>query len=73
MQDRKAHLQWCKDRSNELADRNEIMDSFASFQSDMSKHPETENHKALEMGTMLLLGGNLQTKEQIKNWINGFN
>lgn len=47
--------------------------AFASFQSDMTKHPETRNHMALEMGTMLLLGGNLSTAAEMENWIEGFN
>lgn len=70
---RAEHLQWCKDRANEYVDNNDMINAFASFQSDMSKHPETSNHMALEMGTMLLLGGQLSTSHQMKNWIDGFN
>ena len=70
---RAEHLQWCKDRANEYVDRNDMPNAFASFQSDMSKHEETANHKALELGTMLLLGGHLTTQHQMREWINGFN
>lgn len=70
---RAEHLQWCKDRANEYVDNNDMTNAFASFQSDMSKHPETSNHMALEMGTMLLVSGQLSTSHQMKNWIDGFN
>lgn len=70
---RSEHLQWCKDRANAYIEENDMPQAFASFQSDMSKHPETENHLALEMGTMLLLSGNLSFDHQMRDWINGFN
>lgn len=70
---RKEHLEWCKKRALEYVDTNDLANAFASFQSDMTKHPETENHLALEMGTMLLLSGNLSTAGQMRNWITGFN
>lgn len=70
---RQEHLQWCKDRAIEYVDADDLKNAFASFQSDMSKHPETENHAALQMGTMLLFGGHLSTGQQMREWINGFN
>jgi len=71
--DRQEHLKWCKDRAMEYVENNANKNAFASFQSDMGKHEETAQHKALEMGTMLLLGGLLHTREQMKQWIEGFN
>ena len=73
MKTRSEHLEWCKQRAIEYLKDGNISEAFASFQSDMTKHPETENHLALEMGTMLLLGGHLSTIQQMKNWIVGFN
>ena len=70
---RSEHLQWCKDRANEYIDNNNLKDAFASFMSDMSKHEETQDHMALQMGTMLLVSGNLSSQHQMKDWINGFN
>jgi len=70
---RDEHLQWCKDRANEYVENNDIQQAFASFQSDMGKHSETSNHLALEMGTTLLLSGNLSSPHQMREWINGFN
>ena len=54
-------------------EQNDLHRAFASFQSDMTKHPETSNHMALEMGTMLLISGNLSTQHDMAQWINGFN
>ena len=51
---RQEHLQWCKDRAIEYVDSDDNQQAFASFMSDMSKHPETSNHLALEMGMTLL-------------------
>jgi len=70
---RQEHLQWCKDRAIEYVMNGDNPQAFASFQGDMSKHPETSNHLALEMGTMLLLSGHLSSPDQMKSWINGFN
>ena len=70
---RADHLQWCKDRALEYVENHDTINAFASFQSDMTKHPETDGHLALEIGTMLLLGGNLSTAHQMREWIIGFN
>ena len=70
---REEHLQWCKDRANELIDLNDLPQAFASMLSDMGKHEKTANHLALEMGTMLLMTGSLETSEQMRSYINGFN
>lgn len=38
---RKEHLQWCKDRAIAYIDNAQLAEGMASFTSDMSKHPET--------------------------------
>ena len=73
MESRENHLKWCKERANEYVDRGDLTNAFASFLSDMGKHPETENHLALKLGMTLLLGGHLSTPSQMKEWIDGFN
>lgn len=70
---RTEHLQWCKDRAIEYVKAGDLKNAFASFQSDMTKHPETANHLVLQMGTMLLLGGHLSTIYEMEQWINGTN
>jgi hypothetical protein len=70
---RSEHLQWAKDRALQYCDAGDTTNAFASIQSDMGKHPELERHMALEMGTMLLIGGHLSTPAQMRDWITGFN
>jgi len=74
METREQHLQWCKDRAFEILNESgNIGEAYASFCSDMNKHPETENHSAIQLGMMMLIGGHLQSKEEMKNFIEGFN
>jgi hypothetical protein len=71
---RAEHLQWCKDRAIEILDRSgDTGEAYASFCSDMSKHPETANHSAIELGLMLIFGGHTDTPYEMKKFINGFN
>lgn len=73
MTTRPEHLKWCKQRALEYVDAGDLQQAFASFQSDMTKHPETNGHMALQMGTILLLGGQLSSERQMREWITGFN
>lgn len=70
---RAEHLDWCKKRAIEIAETGDTNGAFASFVSDMSKHPETAGHSALMMGTMLLSTGNLDSVKQMVDHINGYN
>jgi len=71
--ERAEHLQWCKDRALEYVKSGDIQQAFASFSSDMSKHPETAKHLALGLGATLFFGGHLGTTTKMEKWINGFN
>jgi len=73
MTTRAEHLKWCKERALEYVNLDDLPQAFASFQSDMTKHPETDGHMALQMGTMLLIGGHLSSEREMTNWITGFN
>ncbi len=70
---RSEHLQWCKDRAMEYVRSGEISAAFASFTSDMRKHPKTIEHPALPLGHMLLFDGHLKTADEMEKWILGFN
>jgi hypothetical protein len=70
---RKDHLAWCKKRALECVERDSMTEAYASFHSDMGKHDETKSHIALTMGPMMLIGGQLQTADQMTEWINGSN
>jgi hypothetical protein len=67
---RAEHLAWAKARALAYCDTNPV-EAFASFASDLSKHPETAGHSALEVGAMLRLGGQLKTPEAMRQFIEG--
>lgn len=71
--DRSEHLQWCKDRAMEYLGNGDPKNAIDSFMSDMSKHPETENHTALELMTMMMFGGLLEGTPEVEKFILGFN
>ena len=70
---RNEHLEWAKKRALEYAEQGNIRDALGSFTSDMMKHEETRNHVGLELGAMLMFSGNLSTKKEVIDFINGFN
>lgn len=70
---RGEHLQWCKDRALEYVERGDLPQAWSSMASDLGKHPETKNHPAIELGTMLIANGHNNTKEEMRKFILGFN
>lgn len=70
---RAEHLAWCKTRALEYVERGDMPQAFASMASDLSKHPETANHGAIELGFMMLMGGHLENPSEMRRFIEGFN
>ena len=70
---RAEHLAWCKQRALEYVDAGNINQAFASMGSDLNKHPETANHSGITLGAMMLMGGQLDTAEKMRRFIEGFN
>lgn len=70
---RAEHLAWCKKRALEYCDAGDLRQAWASMTSDLRKHPETENHGAIRLGAMMFFGGHLETQEEMRKFINGFN
>lgn len=70
MDTRAEHLEWCKKRANQYLDMGDGNQAYASFVSDMRKHPETENHPAFELMGILMVTGNLN---DVRKFIDGFN
>ena len=70
---RKEHLEWCKKRALEYVDMGDSSQAYASMLSDMRKHEETANHVALELGVMMIMGGQLSSPEKMRDFIVGFN
>ena len=69
---RAEHLQWCKDRAIEILDSGDRTQAFASMGSDLNKHDETRGHPAMETGMMMLMSDNLDSPEQVRQFILGF-
>lgn len=70
---RAEHLAWCKQRALEYVDVGDVTNAWASMASDLTKHPETEKHAAIQLGMMMLMSGQLATRDQMRKFINGFN
>lgn len=73
LMDRKEHIKWCKKRALEYLDNGDLTNAYISIVSDLRKHPDTENHPAIQVGVGLLFGEQLGTSEQMRKFIEGFN
>ena len=68
---REEHLDWCKLRALAYVDSGDLHNAFASLASDLTKHPETVRHPALELGMMMLVAGQLETEAEMRRFIEG--
>lgn len=69
---RSEHIEWCKGRAMRYLEVGDTMNAFSSMLSDLRKHPETENHMAIQMGMMLMVGGQMKTMDEVRSFIEGF-
>jgi hypothetical protein len=69
---RAEHLAWCKERALEYVEAGDLHNAFASMNSDLQKHPETEGHIGSELGMMLMLSGHLDSPAEMRRWIEGY-
>ena len=70
---RAEHLALCKERALKELSAGTPENALISMMSDLTKHPETDNHAALMLTTMMMLGGQLKTHSEAKRHIEGFN
>lgn len=74
MMNEAEHLQWCKDRALKYIEKNDLDGALASMGSDVLKHPETEHHVSTnQLGFIQWVNGLLNTKEKMRDWIEGYN
>lgn len=72
---RAEHLAWAKQRALEYVDAGDLQQAFTSFASDLGKHPETANvlETVQTLGMPLLLMGHLNTPNEMRRHIEGYN
>jgi hypothetical protein len=70
---RAEHIAWCKERALEYCDRNNLKDALVSMCSDLGKHPETKNHAGIKLGMMMMMAGHLDSLQEMRHFIEGFN
>lgn len=72
---RDEHIKWCKERAIEEMNfyPDKPWQGVVSMMSDLGKHPETVNHPGIMMGASMMLIGKLKTRQQVADFIKGFN
>lgn len=70
---RAHHLEWCKKRAIQYCDANDPDQAMASFVSDMRKHEATEEHLGLRLMMQMKFAGLLNSNEEMRKFILGFN
>lgn len=73
MATRQEHLDWCKQRALEYIKAGDAKNAFGSMMSDLTKHPETAKHPAIHLGLLLKMTGALDSVEETRKFIVGFN
>lgn len=68
---RAEHIAWLKARGLQLIEQ--PREAIASVQSDLLKNKHTRSHLAIELATMMLKGGLLDTPEAAREFIEGIN
>ncbi|UOQ96645.1 hypothetical protein MUN81_15520 [Hymenobacter sp. 5317J-9] len=68
---RAQHLQWAKTRALEYLDAGNLTDAWASFVSDLGKHPETAGNSTIELGMLEMMMGGLNTAAKLRHHIEG--
>ena len=70
---RQEYLSWCKQRSLEYVDTGDLNQAVTSMLSDLGKHEETKNHAGIGLGMQMMIGCFLQTADEVRKFIDGFN
>jgi hypothetical protein len=73
MQPRAQHLEWCKKRALAYVDQGHLQQTLSSMISDLRKHPETVGHPGIALALGRMAFGDLTTKDQAREFIEGFN
>lgn len=66
------YMNWAKKRAIKYAEVGDFANAYSSFVTDLNGHPETRNHSAIELFTMMFFAGNLNSKDSMTKFINDF-
>lgn len=72
MRTRDEHVEWSKQRALRNLATGDLEKTIAVMMSDLRSHPETENHKGIDLGVAYLLTGQFNDREEVRRWIEGF-
>ena len=70
---RQERLDWCKKRALEYIDQGNMVNAISSMGSDLNKHPDTKDHPAMLLLMLLYTNGMIDTPEEFRKYIEGFN
>jgi hypothetical protein len=73
MQPREQHLEWCKKRALAYVDQGYLQEALSLMIIDLRKHPKTADHPGFALALGRMTFGDLTTKEQVREFIEGFN
>lgn len=68
----KEHLDWCVERAMQYADQGDMTNAWASFLSDVDKHPGTEYIRYHELAAMAMLSGIYHSPKEFRDFISGW-
>lgn len=70
---RSEHLAWAKRRAMDYVNAGDMPNALTSIGLDLDRHPETKGHPGTKIGLQLMMIGALNTKDDMKRFIEGFN
>lgn len=68
----KEHLDWCVGRAMEYANTGDMKNAWASFMSDVDKHPGTEHIRYHELAAMAMVSGIYNNPKDFRDFISGW-
>ena len=66
---REEHLRSCQQQALEHCAAGDVMTAWATMRNGLLQHPETQEHEAIFIGTLLLTLGYLDSPQQMREFI----
>ncbi len=68
---RDEHLRFCKQQALEYCATGDVVTAWTTLRECLLHHPETRNHEAIFIGTLLLTMGQLDSPQKMREFIEG--